>query len=60
MLGTRRMERMKQGKTAYGCLMHSFSLVFSDGSRYLTDSAGKAQEELEAFFYRLAEEKEAV
>lgn len=35
--------------------MYGFCLAFSDGSRYIADSAGTARRELEDFFYRLAE-----
>lgn len=34
---------------------YSFCLSFSDGSSYVTNSFGDAREELEDFFYRLAE-----
>ena len=33
---------------------YALSLVFSDGERYIGDSLGPADSELESFFYRLA------
>ncbi len=38
--------------------IYGFCLIFSDGSRYDTDSAGSAINELEVFFYRLAEKSQ--
>lgn len=40
-------------ETVYG-----ICLTFDDGSRYNADSIGSARQELESFFYRLAEESD--
>ena len=38
--------------------MYGLCLTFDDGSRYNADSIGSAMQELESFFYRLAEESD--